>query len=125
MPKVLLIDDDELVTYALKRYLERKSHTVVTLQNGRKVTQTLHDEKPDIVLTDLIMPDSDGLEVIMTIRKSDRSIPIIAMSGGGRHLDTSYLDTARGLGANATLEKPFDESELDQLIHELTTTSES
>jgi CheY-like chemotaxis protein len=81
--------------------------------------ETVESEQPDIVVTDLIMPDSDGLEVIMKLRHAKSEIPIIAMSGGGRVVDASHLESADIMGANATLQKPFDEAELNNLILKL------
>lgn len=119
MAKVLLVDDDELVVYALGRYLRKAGHQVIELNDGLKVVKTVIDEKPDVVVTDIIMPEVEGLEVILNIRKIMPDLPIIAMSGGGRRVDVQFLGTAKDLGANAILEKPFDEKELDNLIGQL------
>lgn len=120
MKKVLLIDDDELVLYALSKYLQRKGFEVETLGNGKKVIEVYKSFNPDIIVTDIIMPDVEGLELITAIRKIDDNIPIIAISGGSRRLDTSYLMSAELIGANATLEKPFEEEELVEYINKLT-----
>lgn len=120
MAKVLLVDDDKLVTYALCRYLRKMGHEVTELPNGAKVIATIQAQAPAILVTDLIMPDVEGLEVIVEVRKKYPELPIIAMSGGSRLVDASYLDTARQLGANHVLQKPFDEAELDRLINTLT-----
>lgn len=120
MAKVLLVDDDELVVYALSRYLRKCGHEVLTLPSGLKVLTTIQDETPDIVVTDIIMPDVEGLEVIIAVKQAFPNLPIIAMSGGGRLVDTSYLDTARYLGTDQVLQKPFDEAELERHIRTLT-----
>ncbi|QKF82525.1 response regulator [Halarcobacter ebronensis] len=120
MKKVLLIDDDELVSYALSRYLEKKDFEVETLSSGLKAIEKYKNFNPDIIITDIIMPDVEGLELITALRKIDTNIPIIAISGGSRRLDTSYLISAELIGANATLEKPFEEEELVELINSLT-----
>jgi CheY-like chemotaxis protein len=120
MAKVLLVEDDKLVAYALNRYLTKQGHRVIELPNGVRVLETIAAEAPDILVTDLIMPDVEGLEVIVKVRKEYPSLPIIAMSGGSRLVDASYLDTARQLGADKVLRKPFDEAELDGLIDALT-----
>lgn len=120
MKKVLLIDDDELVLYALSKYLQRKNFIVETLSSGAKAIQSYNNFKPDIVITDIIMPDVEGIELITNLRNIDKDIPIIAISGGSRNLDTSYLLTAELIGANVTLEKPFEEEELVKYINELT-----
>lgn len=120
MKKVLLIDDDELVRYALKRYLEKKDFRVETLPSGQNAVEKYRSFGPDIIVTDIIMPDIEGIELITTIRNIDPDIPIIAISGGSRRLDTSYLINAELIGANATLEKPFEEEKLVEYINKLT-----
>eukprot|EP01029_Cantina_marsupialis_P020590 TRINITY_DN483965_c0_g1_i3.p2 TRINITY_DN483965_c0_g1~~TRINITY_DN483965_c0_g1_i3.p2 ORF type:complete len:121 (+),score=22.56 TRINITY_DN483965_c0_g1_i3:447-809(+) len=119
MKKVLLVEDDGLVSFALTRYLKRKNFEVHALPSGKKAIETYKSFKPDIIITDIIMPDIEGLELITTLREIDKNIPIIAMSGGSRRLDTSYLTTAELIGANASLEKPFEEEELVELINKL------
>ena len=119
MKKVLLIDDDELVVYALNKYLSRKGFEVITLNSGKKAIATYKSFQPDIIITDIIMPEVEGIELISEIRRIDTNIPIIAISGGSRLLDTSYLSTAELIGANATLEKPFEEEVLVEYIYKL------
>lgn len=120
MKKILLIDDDELVLYAIKRYLCKKGFEVETLTSGEKAIEKYKSFNPDIVITDIIMPDIEGIEVISSLRNIDSNIPIIAISGGSRRLDTSYLIGAELIGANATLEKPFEEEKLVEYINKLT-----
>jgi len=120
MKKILLIDDDELVRYSLGRYLRREGFTVVELENGTKALRTIAIEEPDLVLTDLIMPDMDGIEVTMQVHKEYPNLPLIAMSGGGRQVDASHLEYAEAFGASVILEKPFDEQVLIDHIHRLT-----
>lgn len=120
MKKILLIDDDELVVYALGKYLQRKGFEVKTLPSGKDAISTYKSFQPDVIITDIIMPDVEGLELILEFRKIDSNIPIIAMSGGSRRLDTSYLESASLIGANITLEKPFEEEELIKHIDNLT-----
>ncbi len=73
----------------------------------------------DLVITDLIMPEKEGLETIADIRKLCGDLPIIAISGGGRVGPTNYLETARFIGANTTLAKPFGRRELIKTVSEL------
>jgi CheY-like chemotaxis protein len=72
---------------------------------------------PDLIVTDIVMPNMEGLEVILALRKSHPAIPIIAVSGGGALKDQDYLDFAAKLGAAATLTKPFRREELLRLVH--------
>lgn len=120
MKKVLLIDDDELVSYALQRFLEKSNYEVKSLTSGVGALNELSKFLPDIVVTDIIMPDIEGIELITNIRQVNREIPIIAMSGGSRKLGSSHLISAKLLGANETLEKPFDEEKLVEIIENLT-----
>lgn len=120
MKKVLLIDDDDLVLYALTKYLTKEGFKVEILSSGSEAIEKYKSFKPDIIVTDIIMPDVEGIELISSIRQIDENIPIIAISGGSRRLDTSYLRNAELIGANATLEKPFDEEELVSYINKLT-----
>jgi len=118
MKKILLIDD-ELVVYALKRYLERKEFEVITLNTGKEVLEKIKETNPDIVITDIIMPDVEGMAVITEVRSLYKQLPIIVISGGSKYIDNSFLTTAVMLGANASLEKPFKEDELLELINSL------
>lgn len=120
MKKILLIDDDELVLYSLKKYLVRENFEVETLTSGYGAIDKYKIFKPDIIITDIIMPDVEGIELISSLRQIDKKIPIIAISGGSRRLDTSFLLSAELIGANLTLEKPFEMEELIECINKLT-----
>jgi CheY-like chemotaxis protein len=119
MKKILLIDDDELVIYALKRYLEKNGFHVISLNSGKSVLEKIKETNPNIVITDIIMPDVEGMEVITKIRNINKQLPIIAISGGSRYVDKTFLTTAEMLGASASLEKPLDEEKLLELINNL------
>lgn len=112
MATVLLVDDDEMVVYALSRYLRRSGLDVIEASNGKEAIARINEQLPDIVVTDIIMPEMEGIGFIMHLQKNHPDLPIIAMSGGSRRVDTSHLETAMALGAIATFEKPFDEEEM-------------
>jgi CheY-like chemotaxis protein len=120
MAKILLVDDDELVLYALNKVLHKAGHDVLEAQNGEKALDVLKNENPDILITDIVMPEMEGIELIRRLIESHPDLPFIAMSGGSRQIDTSYLSFAKEFGAYATLEKPFDEQELLDLVNEIT-----
>jgi DNA-binding response OmpR family regulator len=120
MIRILLIDDDESFRKMLRMTLQRANYEVVEACNGKEAL-TLFDSQPtDLVITDLIMPDKEGLETIGELRQSRPDLKIIAMSGGGRINAMDYLKIAQRIGANRTLAKPFSHAELLRAIEELT-----
>ena len=118
--KILLVDDDELVRYSLAKALRQADHEVEEMESGLRVPLTLEKFQPDILITDIIMPDKEGLGVIMETRASHPNLPIIAISGGGRLTPKAYLSDASALGAHAVLQKPVDHNELISHIERLT-----
>jgi two-component system chemotaxis response regulator CheY len=107
MARILVIDDEEPIRRLLTRALALEGHEVLEASDGREALR-LHRAGPaDLVITDILMPEQDGLEVIMTLRREAPGIKIIAMSGGGRFKQTEALHMAEPLGAFATLRKPF------------------
>jgi DNA-binding response OmpR family regulator len=111
MAKVLVIDDDELVRATLKRTL-RDKHEVVTAPDGRNGVSAFETERPDLVITDIIMPEQGGLETIREIRRRAPDAKIIAMSGGSRFGNSDSLAMAATLGAADVFSKPFDPHDL-------------
>ncbi len=120
MAKVLLVDDDDMVRYALGKALRKAGHEVLEAADGVKVPSIIETEGADILVTDIIMPDQEGLGTIREVRGQYPRLPIVAMSGGGRMAGTDYLAMAKSLGADAILSKPFDKSELLALVDTLT-----
>jgi CheY-like chemotaxis protein len=114
MASILVIDDNEPVRGFLRAALEAHGHTVIEAGQGRMAVQLLRDSPIDLVLTDIYMPDCDGLEVIMTLRREFPSIKIVAMSGGSG--DRNLLVVARQLGAHDVLEKPIKVEDLLQSV---------
>jgi CheY-like chemotaxis protein len=96
----------------LQRVLMEAGHRVVTASNGREVGEILAQVQVDLVMTDLLMPERDGTEVIAELRKTHPGTPIVAMSGGGRMPRGEYLKIAKLFGAHAILEKPFTKEQL-------------
>ena len=112
MSAILVIDDDASVREVVSEMLRLEGHEVTIAENGREATPLLADRDFDLVITDLIMPEKEGIETISEIRRTDSRIPIVAISGGGRLGPGDYLETARYIGADATLAKPFARQEL-------------
>lgn len=116
MAHVLLVDDDEQLLRLLERYLGGIGHHVRTARDGREALVALDEGGVDLLITDLNMPDVDGLAMLNTLRARQSRLPIIAMSGGGRFQSQMLLALAGLLGAVVTIEKPFDLDELRACI---------
>jgi CheY-like chemotaxis protein len=112
MSSILVVDDDTQVLDVMSEMLRLEGHEVSVAENGRQAVDRMRADHFDLVITDLIMPEKEGLETIADIRKLRMNLPIIAISGGGRVGPTDYLETARFIGADATLAKPFGRQEL-------------
>jgi DNA-binding response OmpR family regulator len=122
MAHVLVIEDERSLRDFVREALERAGHEVSLAADGRDgLRQCRASRAPvDLVITDLIMPEQEGLETIMLLRRERPALPVIAMSGGGGGGRTrDLLATARILGAARTLAKPFRLAELLTAVHEL------
>jgi CheY-like chemotaxis protein len=112
---VLVADDDEGIRQLLVRWLESHGHKVTSVDSAQAAMRHLEGQSMDLVITDVVMPDGDGFELIAAIRKGQPNARILAISGGGRYLEGSdCLRVARGLGANAVLMKPFSWGQLQE-----------
>ena len=98
MPKILLVDDDDSFRKMLRLTLTKMGYDVVEARDGKEALVLHHQLSPDLVLTDLIMPEKEGLETIEELRRVYPGIKIIAMSGGGRLSATNYLKVAKLMG---------------------------
>lgn len=119
MPVILLIEDDRDLREMLKTALVRKDYTVLEAQNGRDAIVQFKPGVTDLVVTDLIMPEEDGLKVIMKIKELKPGIRIIAISGGGKAGPGSYLNMAKAFGADAIFPKPFSLNDLVDKVGDL------
>jgi CheY-like chemotaxis protein len=109
MARILVIDDDPDVRLLTKVMLESAGHEVVLAANGREGLEAHRRHGPDVVVTDLFMPDKEGIETIAELQRDCPGARIIAMSGGGRSANSArYLSMATTLGVGAVLSKPFD-----------------
>lgn len=118
MVKVILADDYDNVRFALSAALRKAGFEVVEAKNGgdRVFEEQIADT--DVVVTDILMPDCDGIELITKLRTQSPTLPVIAMSGGGRISGANYLETADALGAKAIFHKPFDTEDLISAIQD-------
>ncbi|MDF3022646.1 MAG: Response regulator, CheY-like receiver [Alphaproteobacteria bacterium] len=118
--KILVIEDDKLSRLMLCKILQSKKYTTIEAPNGAVGFKMFMEQKPDLILTDILMPEKEGLETILEIRACDADIPIIAMSGGGYEGNLNFLKMAAKLGATRTLTKPFKPSDILLLMSSLT-----
>jgi len=119
MAKVLVIDDDKIVRDLARRMLGLQGYTILEAKDGIEGIDLFHKEKPDVVITDIIMPNADGLEVIRQIKQQNPDAKIIAISGAGQSPDQAYLKHARVFGATASLPKPFQPDQLLSVLDSL------
>lgn len=121
MPGILIIEDEIELRDMLKLSLARKKYKVLEAEDGRQAINRFKPSITDLVITDIIMPDEDGLKVIMKLRELKPAIKIIAISGGGKAGPGSYLNMAKALGADAVFSKPFSINDLIIKIEQLLT----
>ena len=112
MARILLVDDDEQFRNMLSETLREAGYEVVEAHEGAEGLRFYHEHGSDLIITDLIMPEKEGLEIIQEIRRHDPETKIIAMSGGGRHGPYDYLKIAKTFGARQVLAKPFSRQEI-------------
>jgi DNA-binding NtrC family response regulator len=112
MANILLIDDDDQFRKMLRQTLIKAGYSVSEASNGTEGIRSFRSEPADLVITDIVMPDKEGIETIMEMRQMAPSLNIIAISGGGRIGSASYLDLARKLGAVETFSKPINRKEI-------------
>ncbi len=117
---ILVIEDDSSIRNAINTLLSRKGYTVIEANHGREGLAILEDFGVDLVITDIFMPNMDGLEVIRNIRKKNKELRVIAISGGGQMHLTESLRWAAAFGADKTLNKPIKHTELLDAVEALT-----
>ena len=112
MARILIIDDDEDVRYVMRRILDTAGHEVLEAADGGQGIEISKTEKLDLVITDIFMPNVDGLETLREMKKIHPDQKIIVISGGGKSGYLDVLDAAMALGATERIAKPFSPSEL-------------
>ncbi|MDH4318320.1 MAG: response regulator [Desulfobulbaceae bacterium] len=117
--RVLIIDDDEQMRVLLRQIMEWRGYEVMEAENGKVGLRVQRENPADLILTDLIMPEQEGLETIRALKNEFDGVKIIAISGGGRIGPDAYLPAARELGADLVFSKPFDIGKLVAAVEEL------
>jgi CheY-like chemotaxis protein len=116
LARILVVEDDPQLRALVVRILGASGHDVAAAPNGKAALAELGAGAFDLIITDVVMPEMEGLELIRQVRKLPRPVSIIAMSSGGRGSADDYLQLAATLGAAATLEKPFTVSAIVETV---------
>jgi DNA-binding response OmpR family regulator len=117
--RILIIDDEDQARRMLHQVLERAGYEVVVAQDGNEGLERFRADPTDLIITDILMPEKEGLETIMELRREFPQAKIIAMSGGGRAGNLNFLEIAAVLGAQRTLHKPFELQEMLEAVRDL------
>lgn len=117
MASVLIIDDDDMVRTMLLRTVTRGGHEAFGARDGVEGVARFRDHPADLVITDIFMPNQEGLATIMELRRVKPDLKIIAISGGGARASLDVLPVAEALGAQRTLRKPFTPTEVIEAIN--------
>jgi DNA-binding NtrC family response regulator len=112
MANILVIDDEEMMRFTVSTALEIAGHNVILAENGKVADEIIEKNPFDLVITDILMPEKEGLQTILGIKTGLPDMKIIAMSGGGRTGALNFLSDAVTFGADAILRKPFSDSDL-------------
>jgi len=118
MKKILVIDDDEFVNGMIVQLLSEAGYEVEGAQDGNSGLKILESKQFDLIVTDIVMPEKEGIETIIAIRSMNKTLPIIAISGGGKIDPQQYLRMAQHFGADYTFQKPFDREHFLAAIQE-------
>ncbi len=121
MDTILVVDDDEDMRETLRLILEKEGYRLLTASNGNEAEEVCRKSRPGLVITDIIMPDKDGLETITDLQRNYPDMKIIAITGAGsgRGKVFNYLECAELLGAHRVLGKPFSQSDILSLVKEV------
>ncbi len=119
MARILIMDDDSLIRRLLRQVLEGEGYEVVEASDGTQGINLNRKMHCDLIITDIIMPEKEGIETIGELRREFKGIKIIAMSGGGRIGPDAYLKMAKDFGAMRTIVKPINREELLKAAKEL------
>lgn len=116
---ILIVDDDTQMRQTIRAILEEENYNIAEAYNGNAALRYLHSNKVDLIIVDIIMPDKDGIEVIVETKDKFPETKILSLSGGGMIAADEHLTSAQALGANHTLTKPFKNKELVEKVHSL------
>ena len=121
MARILIIDDNTIVLETYCQMLERAGYEVVKATGGKEGTKLFRDNPTDLVITDILMPEKEGFETIIELRRDFPDVKIIAISGGAFLSPKDYLEIAKQFGAMRTLTKPIDQEELLEAVRKCLT----
>jgi len=119
MARILIIDDEATIRDLLIKKLEREGYETMNASDGKEGIRLYRENPADLIITDLIMPEKEGIETIMELRRDFQDVKVIAMSGGGKIDSGTYLQIAKTFGAIETIAKPFDLKEVLKTVQEL------
>ena len=119
MARILIIDDDPQILNMLRQTLEREGYEVIDASDGKEGLKLYQENPTDLIITDLIMPEKEGIETIMELRRDFPDVKIIAITGGGRIDPKQYLSMAKSFGAQYTFTKPVERKKLLKAVKEL------
>lgn len=119
MARILVVDDDELVRSTVRATLKRAGHEVIEAQDGLQASDALARNPVDVVVSDIIMPEVDGIGLLLKLRKQYPALKVIVISGGGRTQNVDFLRMATTLGADLALAKPFTPEELQRAVQDV------
>lgn len=124
MATILLIDDEDLLREGLSELLGMSDHTVIEARDGVEALELFDRQKIDLVISDVVMPRMDGVDLVTRLRESHPNLPILTISGGSRVVNARFgLDSALLMGASDSLTKPFNARQLFEKIEQLLQTS--
>ena len=115
-PKLLIVEDESMVRDVLREKFLQDGFTILEAEDGKSGLRTLRTEEVDLVITDIVMPETDGIELLVAIRENWPKLPVIVFSAPTNQL---YLEVARRLGADAVLEKPLNLERLSAQVRRL------
>lgn len=117
MATILVVEDDDACRETLAAMLEREGHEPLVPKTPAEALSIISESPPDLVITDILMPDLDGIELIIQAKKRNPELRCIAMSGGGRAPKELLLRAAKQLGAIESLQKPFERADLIRMVN--------
>lgn len=117
--KIVVVDDDPQIVQMLKKLLENEGYEIHTASNGVEAKEVWDKADADLLITDIVMPEKEGLDLILELQRDHPNIKVVAISGGDRIEPEYYLELAQILGAYKTLTKPFNPQVLLETVAEL------
>lgn len=120
MAKILVVDDELSIRVMLTHMLEQDGHEVIVAEDGEQGIILYHENLPDLVISDLVMPNKNGIDMILELKKEYPELRMLAISGGGGITGAfDYLPTAKLVGANNILKKPFGINDLRTALNDV------